>query len=184
MSLKRNQILNLILFIYIVITIAILYLDLGETKLGLTFTSLVANLVPSIIPTADITLTPGSSALVLALSWVMIVLGTLIMVLIANWKSIDYEDTYNKTPWWIMLGVCIGTPLLMFSMAYYAPTNSGMSNNFLWSNLKEYKPFIILYGSGLWLSISAGWFSVIFISICTYRKYWHKQAQHRRIRQD
>lgn len=170
MRLKRNQLLNLILSLYITICIAILYFDLGGTKVGQSFTALISSIVPSIIPTAAITQTPDSSALILSFSWIMVILVTMAMISIANWKVIDYEAFYKKTSRWIILGIYIGIPILMLSMMYLVPNNSGASNRFLSSNLKEFKLFIILYGAGLWLSIAAGWFSIVFISICLYAK--------------
>ncbi len=170
MRLKRNQLLNLILSLYITICIAILYFNLCNTKAGQSFTALIGSIVPSIIPTAAITQTPDSSALILAFSWLMVILGALAMLLIANWKAIDYEATYKKISWWAILGMYVGVPILTFSMMYLVPNNSGASNRFLSSNLKEFKLFIILYGAGLWLSIAAGWFSIVFISICAYVK--------------
>lgn len=174
MSLKRNQLLNVIMFIYVVIGITILYLDLGETKVGLAFTSLLTSVVPSILPTAAITEMPKSSALILALSWLMVTLVTLAMLLIANWKAIDYEATYKKISWWVVLGIFVVMPGVSMFMMHHIPDESGMYNRFLYSSLKEFKLFIILYGAGIWLSFSAGLFSIIFISKCIYFKNFKK----------
>lgn len=174
MSLKRNQLLNVILFIYVLISITVLYFDLGNTKVGLAFSTLVAKAVPSVLPTAAITQTPESSALILSFSWLLVVLSTLAMILIANWKAIDYEAIYKRISWWVILGMYVGVPFLMASMMYFAPDSSGISNKFLSTNLKESKFFVILYGAGLWLSIAAGCFSIVLISVCIFKKFSKK----------
>ncbi len=170
MSLKRNQLLNIILLLYIVISVTVLYFDLGNTRVGLAFSTLVAKAVPSILPTAAITQMHYSSAFILALSWVMVILGTLAMLLIANWKAIDYEAIYKKISWWVILGIFVIMPSVSMFMMHHSPDESGMYNRFLYSSLKEFKLFVILYGAGIWLSFSAGLFSIIFISKCIFSK--------------
>lgn len=174
MKIKRNQILNLILFVFTIISLIILYFDLGKTNFGIYISLTVNNIVPSIAPTAAITQVPESSALILAFSWLMVILGVIAMILIVNWKEIDYEEIYKKMSGWVVFGVFVLLPIVMIFMMFSIPHDTGRFGRFIYSNLKEFKLFVILYGAGIWLSFSAGLFSIISLSVCSYIKNFKK----------
>ena len=168
---KRNQILNLMLFIYMLISIIILYFDLGKTNFGINFSSKINYFVPSILPTASITEAPESSALILSFSWILVILGVITMILITSWKEIDFGKTYKKTSGWVVLGVFILLPILIAFMMFSTPHDSGRFGRFIYFNLKEFKLFVILYGAGIWLSFAAGIFAASLISVSFYHNF-------------
>ena len=174
MKIKRTQILNLVLLFFTIISLIILYFDLGKTNFGIYISSTINNVVPSITPTAAITQTPESSALILAFTWLMVIFGTLSMILIADWKAIDCEEVYKKLSGWPVFGIFILTPILIVFTMFSVPYDSGRSGRFIFMNLKEFKLFIILYGAGIWLSFSAGLFAAFFIAVSFYIKNFKK----------
>ncbi len=70
--------LGFIIIIHVLISMVILNLDLGATDLGIYLSSTLNSVIPSILPTAAITQTPESSALVLAFSWVMSIVSAVV----------------------------------------------------------------------------------------------------------
>ncbi len=174
MKMKRNQIISLMLFIYILISLIILYFDLGKTNFGIYFSSKINYVVPSIAPTAAITQTPESSALILAFSWLMVTLGAIAMILIANWKATNNEEIYKKMSGWVVFGVFVLLPIVISFMMFSTPHDSGRFGRFIYFNLKEFKLFVILYGAGIWLAFSAGIFTAIFLSVSFYLKNFKK----------
>ena len=174
MKIKRNQILNLMLFIFTTISLIVLYFDLGKANFGIYISSTINSVVPSIEPTAAIAQATESSALILALSWLMVILSTLVMVVGTNWKVINYEEFYKKLSGWFVFGVFILIPILIIFTMFNIPQDNGRFGRFIYINLKEFKLFIILYGAGIWLSLSAGLFAAVFISVSAYLKNFKK----------
>ena len=175
MKVKRNQILNLILFIFTIISVIILYFDLGKTNFGIYISLSVNNIVPSITPTAAITLAPESSALILAISWLMIIIGAIAMILIVNWKAINYEELQKHITGWLVFGVFILIPFLIVFMMFNTPYDSGRFGRFIYFNLKEFKLFVILYGAGIWLTFSAGIFIAASLAVGSYFKKFRRK---------
>ena len=172
MKVKRNQILNLILFLYGLVSVIILYFDFGKTNFGVNFSSKINYVVPSILPTASITESPESSALILAFSWILVIFVVVAMILITNWKAIYFKKIYKKTSGWVVFGAITLLPVLITFMMFSAPHDSGRLGRFIYFNLKEFKLFVILYGAGIWLSFAAGIFAAILISVSFYHNFF------------
>lgn len=144
-------------------------LDFGNTYMGFVLIYFASKIVPSISLTANLTTNPSAVGLVLVFSWLWVVLSTAIMILFANWKAINYEQFFTKVSHWSIWLVLVVIPMLIIFLMINEPRESGILGKFICSKLKKSIYFVVIYGGGLWLSISAGLFGIAFIL-----NYWYQ----------
>ena len=166
MQIKRNQILNVMLFVYVTVGLLILFFDLGKKHFGIYFSEKINQFVPSILPTAAITPMPESSALILSLAWLMVPIIAVVIWLNADWDRLYSSEFSIKISGWLVLGISVLLPILIVFMIFNVPAaeDTGRSGQFLYTYLNEFKLFIIVYGAGIWLTFSAGIFTTLAIT--------------------
>lgn len=190
MKSKRLRGLSLLLITQLLISIVILYLDLGATHLGIYFSLAIDGIIPSILPTAAITQTPESSALILAFSWVMSFAFVVGMISRKDLKYAKYfanrgeryidRDEWqldDRAPTWVGF-VCLFVLLsavFILPFKWYVNTESTAQDisrsirpSLVYLFLKDFKPFIILYGAGISLLFSIGIYLSFFIAVSLY----------------
>ena len=155
MKIKRNQILNVFLMVYILASAVVIFFDLGQLTASINFVTWIAQFIPSIKPVADITSSPHSSALILALSWMAIPFVVITMLLIGNWNSTEFKRLYGQISVWLFLGVFVFGPVLVIFATRLVPECDSWRGCFLYNGLKNTEWFVIVYGAGIWLASSA-----------------------------
>ena len=155
MRIKRNQILNVFLMVYVFVSAVVIFFDLGQLTASINFVTWIAQFIPSIKPVADITSTPQSSALILALSWMAIPFVVITMLLIGNWNSTEFKRLYGQISVWLFLGVFVFGPVLVIFATRLVPECDSWRGCFLYNGLKNTEWFVIVYGAGIWLASSA-----------------------------
>ena len=168
--LSKGYLLHMLGVLYIILDLIIIHFNLGKTYLSKVSIDAIASIVPSIITTASLTLMPDSSAVILSISWVLVVLVTFLMIMFVNWENIDYENFYKKSSNWLIFWIFVAIPILIIFMASYTPHDAGIIGKIIYINLKSSVYFIILYGAGIWLSLSAGLFFIVFNLYYFFRK--------------
>ena len=155
MRIKRNQIINVFLMVYVLVSAVVIFFDLGQSTASINFVTWIAQFIPSIKPVADITSTPQSSALILALSWMAIPFVVITMLLIGNWNSTEFKRLYGQISVWLFLGVFVFGPVLVIFATRLVPECDSWRGCFLYNGLKNTEWFVIVYGAGIWLASSA-----------------------------
>ena len=170
MRIKRNQILNVFLMAYVLVSAVVILFDLGQLTASINFVTWITQFIPSIKPTADITSLPQSSALILAFSWMIIPFLVITMLLTGNWNSTELKRLYGKISVWLFLGVFVFGPAIVIFFTRVAPKCSGWRICFVYNNLKNIEWFVIVYGAGIWLASS----TIIVCMIIFSRTYFLK----------
>jgi hypothetical protein len=160
--LSVRTLLPILSFIYVALDLVIIYFDLGKRHFAKIFVDIFASEIPSIITTSSLTPIPDSAAVILSITWVLVVVATLLMILFVKWKDIDYENFYKNISSWLVVLIFVRIPSLLIFMMYYTPHDSGKFGKFIYMHLKNSPYFVILYGTGIWISLSAGLFSIVF----------------------
>ena len=130
----------------------------------------ITQFIPSSKPVADITLSPQSSALILALSWVAIPFVVITILLIGNWNSTESRRHYEQTSAWVFLGTFVLGPVLIIFATRLVPEFDSWRGCFLYNGLKNTEWFVIVYGAGIWLASS----TIIVCMIIFSRTYFFK----------
>ena len=136
MGIKRNQIINVFLMVYVFVSAVVMFFDLGQLTASISFVTWITQFIPSIKPTADITSLPQSSALILALSWVVIPFVVITMLLTGSWNSTEFKRLYEQTSAWMFLGIVVFGPAIVIFFTRVAPECSGWRICFVYNGLK------------------------------------------------
>jgi len=158
----KGYLLNKLVIVYVIFDLLIIHFDLGKNDFCKKCVGATASIVPSILTTSSLTSMPDSAALILAMSWVLVVFAPVLMILFANWEEVDYEGFYKKVSNWQIFLIFIFIPGLLIFMMQNTPPDSGVFGKMLVQSLRSSIYFLILYGTGIWLCLSAGLFFMVF----------------------
>lgn len=164
MRFKRNQLLNLVLVIYVVTCTLIQIYNLGSNKFGLYFSSEISKIISTIAPTAEITNDIQSSLLILSISWVMVLFSTILLIFISNIDQSKYKKILSQSSFLFESIIIASSIFLPYFISQRPIGNFGMYASFLRYMLSNFSWFVIVYGAGIWLAFSAGFFCC-YISI-------------------
>jgi hypothetical protein len=166
-TLKRRHMLPLLISLYVVASVSIVCFDLGHMQFGNAIAGWVAQIVPSINPTAAITESPDLSRLVLSIAWVFVPLCYFLMLALANWRKVEWDNYWKHQPRWVAVSSIILVPGLLVFMMRTAPHNSGIFNRFIFDSLNDGRYSVILYGAGIWLGLASTLFYLTFNLVYT-----------------
>jgi hypothetical protein len=74
---------------YLLFSTIVSIFDLGNNTIALTFSDLIAEIIPSINGTAAIATQPDSARLIMAVSWALIVPFSIISIIRIPWEAVD-----------------------------------------------------------------------------------------------
>lgn len=152
-----DSVITPVMVFYIVLATFFLWLDVGNSYLGVNVASFMSALIPSIPAVAALSSAGLSGVIVLSLSWVMIIPTWLLINVYGEWSGFDIRRLKEKQPIWVHFVFYVVAVLMVWGAVVVTPSLSdkqGMYSKPVIFLLSNYKYSIVFYGMFFLLVIS------------------------------
>lgn len=156
---KNYRVIGALFLAYIVLGGIIIFFDLGNTLLGGWIAQWGRSAIPAIKGTAEITSSPNSAAMLLAVAWIwgviMYVPLASLLIRTKGHQVVNLEHL-SQTSWTLKIGLWLGVLTGIFVMAHMVPTPSAGVELVVFSLLDASPIYTVFWGMTIWATVWMG----------------------------